>query len=181
MDTKTKTRSIFSGTGGLISALAGLVTVILGLLAIGSQVGWFDGDKSKNPDTEVITGEGAQTESGAAGTGSGSQSATSAPTFSVAPTEIDFKLVTDPEAEVRVDNIGSTPLSVQRPTVTGPDAAAFQAASGDCSGAKVAPDSSCTVKVKFVGSKAAAAEATLLVPVANSDAPARVSLSFSIL
>lgn len=185
MDTKTKTKSIFSGMGGLISALAGLVTVILGLLAIGSQVGWFDSGSKTKDGTEVTTGDETQTAPGATGSGSGSPGAGSQggqsssavrPRIALRPDPVEFEPLGATEATVTVENIGSTAASVQGLTVRGEGADAFQATDVDCVRSTIAPDSSCQLKVKFVASKAGEYEATLVLPVANSDTPAELTL-----
>jgi hypothetical protein len=170
----TKTKSIFSGMGGLIAALAGLVTVGVGLLTIGSNLGWFGSDNDK--DTKVQTGQDANDEgTPAAEAGSGGSAAASAPEFRLDRTKITFEPGGPTEQTVRLTNEGS-PFTPEAPALEGSDPDEFQVTDRGCAGRPLRSGSSCQVTVTFSPSKMGTYDAKVVIPISDSSSQAEIAV-----
>jgi hypothetical protein len=163
-----KTKSIFSGMGGVIGAVAGLVTVAVGLLTIGSQTGWFGTDDAK---PKSGTGQQATT-----GPQDADASTTSRVRFAATPSSVDFGLLSATEQVVSVENTGTVPSSFDEPTMGGSDPDEFKADDVSCAGRQLQPGGECRVRVEFTPTKAGTYSARMEIPVSGSDRFAEVAL-----
>jgi hypothetical protein len=169
----TKTKSIFSGMGGLIAALAGLVTVGVGLLTIGSNMGWFGSDK----DTKVQTGQDANDEDTSADeAGSGGSAAASAPEFRLDRPKITFEPGGPTEQTVRLTNSGESPFTPEAPALEGSDPDEFQVTDRGCAGRPLQSGSSCQVTVTFSPSKIGTYDAKVVIPISDSSSQAEIAV-----
>lgn len=168
----TKTKSVFSGMGGLIAAVAGLVTVAVGALSIGSALGWFGGDdpKSSKPGTEATSGADGEA---TGGPGSPASQSAATPEWDTDPSSVDFGIST--EKIVTLTNTGEEPFAVGRPAIGGTDRGEFRADNVDCSSSLPA-GGSCEVKVRFVPEAGGTYTAKLTVPLAGGESVAEVPL-----
>jgi hypothetical protein len=174
----TKTKSIFSGMGGLIGALAGLVTVAVGLFTLGSQLGWFDSGSggSKSDTGQGTTGGDQKPGTNSGGAQSGSAGASAAPEFSVDPDTIAFRPGQPTEKSVTLKNTGDAPFVPETPELEGSDPGEFQVTNVSCAGARVQPGSSCQVKVEFSPSQIGTYDAKVVIPIAGSSRDAEVDV-----
>ncbi len=104
-----------------------------------------------------------------------------APVFSPSPSPLAFgnQLVgaaSTPQTET-VTNIGTANLSITSAVVSGANAADFATSADTCTGATVAPDTSCSINVTFTPSVAGAEAATLNFTDNAAGSPQAVSLS----
>ncbi|MDQ4133058.1 MAG: choice-of-anchor D domain-containing protein [Actinomycetota bacterium] len=174
----TKTKSIFSGMGGLIGALAGLVTVAVGLLTLGSQLGWFDSGKGSST---ARTGPGAtpgdqQSGTNSGGSQGGSAAASAPPEFAVDPRTIAFQPGQPTEKSVTLRNTGKAPFVPETPELEGSDPDEFQVTNVNCAGTPVQPRSSCQVKIKFSPSQIGTYDAKVVIPISGSSRDAEVDV-----
>lgn len=175
----TRTKSVFSGMGGLIGALAGIVTVAVGVLTIGSQLGWFDSD------TDSGTSKSGQDPSAAdSGTNSGGSQggATRSPAaakaeFQATPSKVDFGLLPSGPQEVKLENVGTTAFSFEDPQVGGNDPEAFDVEDVDCSGRTLQKGAECRIRIEFSPSRSGTFSGKVEVPVSGSDRAAEITVT----
>lgn len=160
----SKGRAFFSTLPGVVSGVAAFVTAIVGLITVAVQLGWVGDDDGGGASTTVTTGAGG----GAGGTGSGGGGGGASTTvvgtgqLSVTPTRLAFAPLQAKEATVTVRNDGNGSVTLQPPTLEGPDRAQFSAAYSGCP-TTLAPGRSCPVRVTFSPTRAGRYQATLVV------------------
>lgn len=174
----TKTKSIFSGMGGLIGALAGLVTVAVGVLTLGSQLGWFDSGSGSNKSGtgQGTAAGGAQSRTNSGGSQSGSGAVETPPEFSVEPRSIAFQPGQPTEKSITLRNTGDAPFTPEAPELEGSDPDEFQVTNVNCAGTPVQPRSSCQVRVKFSPSQIGTYDAKVVIPISGSSSAAEVDV-----
>lgn len=164
---------------GVATGAAGVVSAIVGLLGVSAQLGWIggDGDGDATPSTTTIAGE---TPSSTASTGAGATTTTAtaarAGQFEVDPTSLALGALGQPrDASVTVRNTGEVPLTMQTPTISGPDDEQFEATDVSCTKSALPAGRSCQVKVTLTPQRAGAQFSAVLV-VAAANAPREVEV-----
>lgn len=155
----SKGKAFFSTLPGIISALAGLVTVIVGVLAISAQMGWL----SDEDDEEAASGgTSTTTVTSVAGSAGGSSTTISAASLSVAPRSVTFAAVGTKNQTVTVRNDGAAAVTLQPPSMSGPDNDQFDATTTECR-SPLGPGRSCAVEITFAPTRPGQFTARLVV------------------
>jgi hypothetical protein len=170
--------SFFQTTAGVVTGLAGVLTGVVGLLTVGTQLGWFGSDdngddKVQTTETTVAAGAPAPTNAGRAGgssTGSGSNTGSAVPQFTVDPPSVTFENLGPRQQEVTLSNTGNGTITFQSPTITGPNAAQFSVTDETCNG-RLDVGRTCQLEVTFAPKGGGTYTATLVIR--PSGAPTR--------
>lgn len=143
-------RSFWSTIPGLVTGLAGLLTGIVGLVTVLIQLNVIGGGSSnKTAATEPAPAAGGITTTAPVAGGNASTATTGLGSFSLSPKPLTFG-PTDPTVKtITVTNMGTAPITLKPPTVTGDNADQFSAAFDSCTSAPIIPGLSCTLKVTF--------------------------------
>jgi hypothetical protein len=153
----TSNKSFFSGLHLLVTGLAAFVTASVALFGVAVSQGWIGSNATTSGATAAPGrgGPGGGPDSGSSsGSSNGSSSGSSdttmaAPRFTVDPPSITFQSLGPTTASVKVTNTGTVTMTVEPPTVTGPNANRFNASDQSCA-PSVDPGRSCELQVTFL-------------------------------
>jgi HYDIN/CFA65/VesB family protein len=173
-----KSKSFWSSIPGFVTGLAGLLTGVVGLVTVLIQLDVIGGDSDNSPDTTEQPGVTTSSTRRSAGSGGGGGQSGQAPQFTVTPTAVRLDTLLSKEADVVVTNTGSTALSVDDVSVSGPAAGEFTVDEQDCTAEELAPNNSCSMKVTYRASARGEHSATLSIEVTGAS-PKQVSLTGS--
>ena len=147
-------KSFFSGLHLAITGTAAFITSVVAVLGLALNQGWLGGGHSKSTGAPTTTtapaGGPGDTSSTVFGSTSppGVGSSSGAPSFTVDPPKLVFQPLAPTDATVTVKNTGTSPVTVESPSLSGPDQARFTVTDLGCAGS-LDPQRSCQIKVTF--------------------------------
>ncbi len=176
----TKSKSFWSSVPGFVTGVAGVLTAVVGLITVLIQLdvigGGSDDKVSTTDQTQATTTESTRR---SARSGAGQGQSGQAPQFTVTPTAVKLDTLLNKQADVKVQNTGSSALEVEDVSLTGTAAAEFTVNGQGCTAEELPPNTSCLIKVTYAPSARGEHSATLRVEVAGATTAQQVSLTGS--
>jgi hypothetical protein len=127
---KSDKKAFFAGLHGAITGLAALATASVAIIGLSINQGWIGGTKTGGANSSVSTTVAA------------------VPQYAVDPMSLSLQPLGATTVTVDVSNVGAVPMTVEPPSLAGPNASHFVAANRTC-GAPVSPGGSCQLQVSI--------------------------------